>query len=197
MTTKLFLVALLLTLPLAAAEKTLITGHVAHGGYGGPIVQFTQIGPNQTSGILVGGMGGWIIDHTFVIGGGGYGLSSDVQADWYNTGAEEPFYLNFGYGGLMLGYINNSDNLVHYEVTGILGGGGASYRIKNDYNSNNDGDGLFVAEPAVNLVLNVTPFFRIAAGASYRYVTGVNLEGLTSSDLSGVSGQIQLKFGSF
>ena len=103
------LFGLCLAAPGFSGEQTLISGDIEHGGYGGPVFKFTQIGPNQDYGYLVGGQGGWIINHQFVLGGGGYGLSNNIPADWlpespdlYPTFGTQ--YLNFGYGGLFLAY---------------------------------------------------------------------------------------------
>jgi hypothetical protein len=182
-------------------EQTLLVGNVDHGGYGGPAFKIAQIGPNNSNAVLAGGQGGWIIDHKFIIGGGGYGLTTDVRADWIDfrtfDGEPQPHYLNFGYGGLLLGFIPNSDDLVHYEIYGLFGGGAVDYRIKDAEQSYDSSDGIFVAEPGINIMVNVTPFFRIGAGASYRYVSGLNDDVLTNEDLSGISGQIIFKFGSF
>ena len=49
----------------------------------------------------------------------------------------------------------------------------------------------------VNIMLNVTPIFRIGVGASYRAVESLSLPELTNRDLSGWSGNIQFKFGKF
>lgn len=196
-----FLLFILLTLSVTAKEQTLLSGHMDHGGYGGPVFKYTQVGPNNADGILIGGQGGWIIDHKFVLGGGGYGLVNNVTADWYDvyTFAGEPsqYVLDFGYGGLLLAFISNSDDLVHYELFSIIGSGGVNYRLKDDYTDSNNGDALFVAEPGVNVMLNVTKFFRIGVGGTYRFVQGVDLAGLTNDDLGGFSGQIILKFGAF
>jgi hypothetical protein len=197
-----FLFILFCAIPLLAAEQTLITGQVDHGGYGGPVVKYAQIGPEKADGILVGGQGGWIIDHKFVIGGGGYGLANKVAADWYDvkTYVGEPgsYILNFGYGGLLLAFISQSDELVHFEVFSIIGGGGVDYGL-DDYieHESATSDAIFVAEPGANVILNVTPFFRIGLGVTYRYVSGVDLVGLTNGDLSGFGGQIIFKFGAF
>jgi len=43
----------------------------------------------------------------------------------------------------------------------------------------------------------MTKFFRLCAGASYRFISGVDLVRLKSSDLSGISFNLALKFGSF
>src|SRR4051812_18742907 len=95
-----FVLALLLGAPLYAQE-TLIGGDVAFGGFGGPMVQFTSV--NKELGVLVGGAGGVIIDHTIAIGGAGYGLANDVSEA--NAPSATP-YLNLGYGGVFVQYIN-------------------------------------------------------------------------------------------
>jgi hypothetical protein len=63
---------------LNAQEQTLVgNGEISNGGFGGPVIKYTQI-KNEPA-ILVGGRGGWIINHTFVIGGGGYGLANQIE----------------------------------------------------------------------------------------------------------------------
>jgi hypothetical protein len=52
-------------------------------------------------------------------------------------------------------------------------------------------------EPALNAEVNITSFFRINAGASYRYISGLNYNNLKNEDFSGFSGALTLKFGSF
>ncbi|MBN1480770.1 hypothetical protein JXA70_10890 [candidate division KSB1 bacterium] len=188
-------------LPLVAKEQTLVSGHVDHGGYGGPVFKFTQIGPNNDGGFLMGGQGGWIIDHKLVIGGGGYGLVNNVNVNWYEVrtfdGEPQPHVLDFGYGGLLIAFISNSDDLIHYEIFSILGGGGVDYRLKNELNDEQNGDGFFIAEPGINIVFNITSFFRVGVGGTYRFVQGVDLPGMTNSDLMNFSGQVVLKFGAF
>jgi hypothetical protein len=50
----------------------------------------------------------------------------------------------------------------------------------------------------VNVELNVTDWFRVSAGASYRFVSGLNsLRGMETKDLAGPSVSIALKFGAF
>jgi len=197
-------IALLLLLSATIAfsgEHTLISGNMDHGGFGGPVVKISRIGPNSANAILVGGQGGWILGHKFILGGGGYGLTDNVRADWIENrvydGQSQPYYLDFGYGGLLLGFVQNSDDLIHYEIYGLFGGGGVGYRQKGGMDSHMDSDALFIAEPGINIMINVTPFFRIGAGASYRYVNGVDDAVLTDENLSGISGQIVFKFGAF
>ena len=117
-----FLLALLLGAPLRAQE-TLLGGDVEFGGYGGPVVQFTSL--NKQRGVLVGGGGGVVIGHTLSLGGAGYGLVNNVTEDV--APAATP-YLNLGYGGVYLRYINSSNALVHFTAGVLIGGGGAGFR---------------------------------------------------------------------
>ena len=177
-------------------EKTLLRGKIDHGGFGGPVVKFTQI--DDQFGVLVGGRAGWIIDHSIVLGFGGYGLSNEVKGE--NTFAGFDQNLNFGYGGFEMEYIVKSDDLVHLTFYTLIGAGAVNYRLDaevTDINWDPEADPFFALEPAVNFEINLTTFFRLNIGAGYRYISGVNDYGLTDSDLSGLSGNLTFKFGSF
>ena len=182
---------------LKAQEQTLVgNGEMSNGGFGGPVIKYTQI-KNEPA-ILVGGRGGWIINHTFVIGGGGYGLANQIDADYFSNFSKP--YIDFGYGGLELEYIIQSDKVVHFSIYTLIGAGGVNFRDNSfddwddwDFNS----DEFFVLEPALNVEVNITRFFRINAGASYRYISGLNYNNLKNEDFSGFSGALTLKFGSF
>ena len=124
-------------------------------------------------------------------------MTNDIEANnylIYDPWGNKP-YLNFGYGGLELEYIIQSDNLVHFSVCTLIGAGGVSYR-NSLWNNNEDGwnnwnspgDAFFVFEPAANVELNIISFFRINAGISYRLISGVNFDNLKNSDLGGLSG---------
>jgi hypothetical protein len=193
----------------AQQQETLFSSPVEHGGFGGVVTKMTPIRGEMAA--MFGGYGGWLIGHQFMIGGGGYGLVSNVRASAEAEQAyslnNKPLYVDFGYGGLMLEYIIEPTRLLHVNVQTLIGGGSVNYR-ENVYEDLFDddagdhrfgnGDAVFVAEPAVNVELNVTDWFRVAAGASYRYVSSVSaIRGIENKDLSDVSGQLALKFGSF
>jgi len=200
----LIMVFSLLALQVFAAEETLFSGELSHGGFGGPVVKVTQI--NGTNSILVGGRGGWILNHSFILGGGGYGLVSDIKVPGvYVDGVQANLML--GYGGLELEYIGKPNKLVHYSIYMLVGGGGISntildeegedYENHNHNNHNIEDDAIWVIEPALNVTLNMTSFFRISAGAGYRYVTSANLTGTSNSDLSSTSFNLTFRFGKF
>lgn len=183
-----------LTISVFAQEETLVGSSIESGGFGGPVVKFSSM--NGNTGILVGGRGGWIINHTFIIGGGGYGLANNVKAKTLGPNGER--YLNFGYGGLEMEYVSDSYRLLHFSFMTLIGGGGLGWRDENMRTGFvNDNETFFILEPGANVTLNVTKFFRISAGVSYRYITGIESSAATNADLSGLSGVLTLRFGKF
>ncbi len=189
------------TLPVLAQERTLLDiENIEHGGYGAFVTKVTSI--NGEGAVLMGGRGGWIINHVFAIGGGGYGLINNVHTRTVGPLGER--FVNLGYGGLDFEVIVNSDELVHFSVHSLIGAGSVGFRNdwSNGWNSNGNNydhhtDGFFVAEPGINVDLNVTPWFRASAGASYRYITGVTSGAAKNADLSGPSAMLSFRFGKF
>lgn len=126
-----FLFALLaLTAPAAAQEQIVAGGGLESGGFGALAVKLSDVADDFE--VFVGARVGWIINHTFVIGAGGYGLASDNRA------------VAFGYGGLELEYINRSGKPLHYSVYTLVGGGGVKPLF-------GDTDGVFVVESSASV----------------------------------------------
>ncbi|MFC1543463.1 hypothetical protein ACFL4K_02855 [Candidatus Neomarinimicrobiota bacterium] len=196
MKTNIVISILLLTIvPLSAQEQTLLGGNIDHGGFGGPTFQLTQFGDQIA--FLSGGRGGWIINHTLYLGAAGYDLEHHIKMD---TGPQTDRHLNLEYGGLELGVILKSNRLIHATVSAVVGGGGASYLNKEwdgDFTDVSTIDAFYVIEPSLQLIVNVTHYFRIGLGGSYRYVSGIELEGISNNYLSGPSASLTFKFGKF
>lgn len=203
------LVLFLFTMSMSAQEQeTLFDAPVEHGGFGALVTKVTPV--RGELGVMVGGYGGWLINHRFMIGAGGYGLTNNVRASaeaesHYSIDGER-LYLEFGYGGLMFEYIYAPHKLVHLNLHTLIGAGGVNYRedwhdyVDGDSNRRRYGRGnaVFVVEPTLSVEVNVTTWFRIAAGGSYRFVGGIDdLIGIESTDLAGPSGTLSLKFGKF
>lgn len=197
-------IMLLVAAACSAQEQTLLgSGSVDHGGYGALVVKFTSI--NDELGVLVGARGGWIINHTFSIGLAGYGLATQNRP--LREAPPGYPYVNMGYGGLDLEFIMNSDAVVHASIHTLIGAGAVGFRRWNGdewwsgdpFNAGweNRHDAFFVVEPGVNVDLNVISWFRVSVGGAYRYVGGVSSAVSTNSKLSGPSGMVTLRFGSF
>ncbi|MCU7493837.1 MAG: hypothetical protein HF314_03660 [Ignavibacteria bacterium] len=198
---KVILVFFLLSACTYAQRETVFEGDIENGGFGGPVVKFTEV--KKSFGVIVGGYGGWLINHQFLVGGGGFGLANDILADEEVTdifGFTERPRLNFGYGGLILEYYHDPMKLVHFSFSLLVGGGGVSYRegIFMEHSSrDNTPDAFFVLEPAVSGELNVAKFFKVGLGAGYRWASGINMPGVKNSDFSNFSINLALKFGKF
>ncbi|KPK81198.1 MAG: hypothetical protein AMS25_07250 [Gemmatimonas sp. SM23_52] len=79
----------------AAQERTLLGRGFHSGGFGGPVVKFSEVDGDFA--VFVGARGGWIINHMFVLGAGGYGLVNEID-----IGFPGPRDIEFGYGGVEL-----------------------------------------------------------------------------------------------
>jgi hypothetical protein len=113
-------------------------------------------------------------------------------------GPEGEKYINFGYGGFELEWIINSDKMLHFSVHSLIGSGWLNHTKDMHNNSGqNGGDNCFVLEPGVLADLNVTKFFRLSLGATYRYVNGIESPAASDASISGLSGVILLRFGKF
>jgi hypothetical protein len=177
--------------PTLAQVQTLISGDIEHGGFGGPVLHVTEL--NGEIGLMVGGRGGWIINHQFAVGIGGYGLVTHIEPKDFRTDT----YLEMGYGGVVLEYIEGPHKLIHFSTHILVGAGGVDYRYRYFDRDFADPDAFFIAEPGVNVILNVTEVLRIGLGGSYRHIRGVDLTGTSDSDLSGPSATLTLKLGVF
>lgn len=169
-------------------------GDVRHGGFGAPVVKFTEV--DNHFGVLAGGRGGWIINGSFIVGGGGYGLANVDNFRYVTNASGDRGRLAMGYGGLELTYVHRPDDLVHLSLGVLIGAGGLVWNPQGQSGGQED-DAFFVTEPELDVVLNVTSFFRAGLGLSYRFVRDVELFDLRNADVSGLAGVVTLKFGSF
>lgn len=180
--------------------KTLFGGgKTSHGGFGAIMVNYTEIGDKEA--LLVGGRGGWIMNHGFSIGLGGYGLTNNVYYD--DVISNERVQLEMGYGGLYMEATVASKWPIHLSFPILIGAGGATYVNAPDSSDRwssdpvADSEAFFVVEPGVNLELNITKFFRMDFGLNYRWTQGMNLLRTKDAELEGFSGGVTLKFGKF
>lgn len=183
----------LIPLSLAAQEEVVFKKVTVHGGFGGPFVELTSI-ENQ-SGFLAGGGGGIILNSFFV---GGFGQGGNFAMHSVN-GNEYP--LDFGFGGLWLGFTAPTLKSVHFYSSLKIGGGTISLTPKGG-NSENPfyDDGVFVVQPEAGVEVNFFKWFRLALTANYRLVTGVtpnNAGMLHNRDFNAAGMGLTFRFGKF
>ncbi len=179
--------------------KTILGRNSSVRGFGSLDLKTTEI--KDDIALMPGVMGGIIMSNHFVIGLGAYGMATEI--DFIGTEPETRQYLYGGYGGLVLGAIIAPREVIHVNIPILIGAGGA-YITENspdDFDRNNDefdeSSAFFVIEPGIELEMNVTKFFRLGMGVSYRYVAESELVNITDSELTNYSGHISLKFGNF
>lgn len=179
---------------------------LSHGFYGGFEFGYTEIA--KRSSLLTGFSLAWVVDHTIELGITGKGFATNPLPDILLQ--NQNYLYTGGYGGLHV-----AANIFGYKPINIsfpvtIGAGGISY-IRSQYSSFYDDFypesyyAFFVVEPGIELQFNMTRFFRLSAGVSYRYTSDIYLiysntsaqPVASPSILRGLNMGIKLKFGKF
>lgn len=160
----------------AERPSTLISSDDRLGWYVAPSLGYTSIRSN--AGLLVGGKGGVILNHRLVLGAAGYVYVNDAFG---NTGA----VADFGYGGAYLEYIFRPQELFHFSLSTVLGGGTANT------------DFVLVANPAVNGILNLSSTVHLGVEIAYRATKVMATNRPNTGWFSGPSFALFLQFGQF
>ena len=154
---------------------------IDNGFYASMTFGWTRI--DNENAFIIGPRIAWIANHYFALGIAGGGFSNFMHFplgddEYY---ARDEYFLAGGYGGILLEPIILAKDPVHVSFPITIGGGAVTANSKNgwtDYSYYYDDDNFdvyFVFEPGVDLELNITKFFRIAAGASYRLTNELNM----------------------
>jgi hypothetical protein len=172
---------------------------IAVGGYGGVTVLATDL-EGQTA-MLIGGEGAVLLDHRLVIGLGGYGLTSVVDAAPFENGDRS--LLMLGYGGPIMRYQFVGEGPLVLSIGALIGGGGFGFlreissqdwEVEEEYTT---GQVFFVIEPSLQAHVHLTRWMRLGANLNYRAIQGANARGVDDQGLSSFSGGGHLQFGWF
>lgn len=180
--------------------KTLLGRDRAGGGYGAFTAGYSVI--DNKHAVLFGGRFGWLACHSIGVGFGATGFMNEFH---YEALLGREVFLAGGYGGLYIEPILLPRFPVHLSFPVLFGAGGISYVSKEGNINNNlieDSVAFLIIEPAAELELNLTRFFRFAIGASYRFPTAfdVGLSGTPTANaqsIKGMSYTATFKFGKF
>lgn len=135
---------------------------------------------------------------------GAFSLNS-VYPNYYDQYGN-PLLMEVGYGGFKLEPVLFSKKLAHVTIPITFGGGATTLHSGNfDYSNGNwnnsydfyDADFFFLAEPGINLEVNVYKHLRLDLGGSYRFTSNTYLLGSPNYSIQGFAGNIGLKFGWF
>ena len=137
--------------------------------------------------------GGLTVKDRFTVGAYYNGSVNDIMPKSETTPG---LYMDFRSVGGFLEYTAMSKRLVHLSFPLFLGYG----EVEMDSDSGPDipGEAEFLTvEPTALLEVNLFRHVRLNLGAGYRFVGRMDYRNLTQSDISGFSGYLGLKIGSF
>ena len=188
------------------APQTLFHSGSKLGGYGGLDVAYTRLAGKDAS--VFCGTGALLVDRKFSLGLAGCGNASRISAQNYGDVVHESSdRLEFGYGGLVLGYQFFPKRVYNLSLTAMVGGGATAivnYRDGtwgderwHEHDHMKTHDAVFVTEPRLTGYVNLTRWARLGAFAGYRFVGGVQMKNLSNSDLAGPVVGGTLQFGWF
>ncbi len=210
--TKLMVISVLVlsSLSLHSQEKEMQTlfkksESVLLGGYGSFDIKGSQL-DGGFNGLFLGWHGGVILNNSYVLGLAGYGLLPTQKVNPPSNIAEfgTNYHLSGGYGGLLFEYVNSPNKLLHFNINTIVGAAGLTYtdlvNKEHEINKSYPKSVSFVVEPGIEAELNISKFFRMTLGLSYRYAPNIKLrynESDNQNVFNGVSVNLGFKFGEF
>ncbi|MDA3865738.1 MAG: hypothetical protein PF489_03190 [Salinivirgaceae bacterium] len=157
------------------------------GGFGGPIITIGQIDNNAF--VTVGGGGGVILNHRFMVGGFGEGTVSNLSP---KEDLLQKHYFEISSGGLWLGY-SIPINKKHHISASAFAGFGRAYLLRNAYESYFDN--ISYVRPTLEYEFRVNRIVGIAAGLAWPLYADFDLPYYKPKALSKPAASITLKFG--
>jgi hypothetical protein len=182
------------TPPPPEQPPTVLHGKLDLGGYGAPEVRMSSVA--RTPALFAGAQGGLILGHQLIIGAAGYGLATEQTAPALLQPAGGGAKLTIGYGGLRIAGIIASDRLVNFTVGALAGGGAVGSQVRGGAGTGLN-DTFWILEPDATVDVNLAKQFRLSTGLAYRFVGGLDVSGMTATQIGGASLTISLKVGSF
>lgn len=180
---------------------TLSNGHGGSGGYGALIFKATDF--DETSLLLAGFRGMWVINRSFGIGVEANGIIPVSKFDNIDPEGFNRAILVGGYGGLALEPIFWSNSVIHFTFPVSFGGGWLGYMEdwQDQYYYYNpelyDQDVFWYVEPGANLEFNIARFFRIDLGVTKRFTYDLNLIQTGQEAFDNWNYTFTMKFGGF
>jgi hypothetical protein len=199
--------------PAGAATQTPPTqgtiGPIESGFLIAPDAKWTEV--NNRSATLIGGYGGWMTEHTVLIGAGGYWLANDARD------------FEMAYGGAVVDWLVHGDRAIAFGARGLIGGGNATlggtlgdlFGVRTDQAAASLSRGghhgrpqdtrrltssslviaredYFIAEPQAIVSFRAKRWLHVDTGVGYRFIAGA---GSLNDRLDGLSGTLSVKFG--
>ncbi|MGB5818256.1 MAG: hypothetical protein WBG90_02135 [Saonia sp.] len=171
--------------------------NVVHGVYLGLTTHYGEI--NNKSAYFTGIKIAYVANQQFEVGLAVTGFYS--EQDFFNTVNLRDEDLIGGYAGLHLEPIFFSKSRVNLSFPVLIGAGAVGYvgdNFDDDLDDDfDDADALFVLEPGVNMLFNVSRYLQLEAGFKYRFSNKIDVVSSDISRLNGFSAGLGIKVGIF
>jgi len=165
--------------------------YLEHGIFIAPQAHISAI--DSELDFYLGARAAWVVNHSLMIGGSyNWNLDHPLVA---KTHADSSYYAKSHYGGLEVEYSFFAFRPIHFSVYNLVGFGSLDLLL-NDKNYVKQED-YFIYEPGVFLKINMTDYFHIGAGVTYRYINQLDNPFVSEKELGGLTGNLALKFGWF
>jgi hypothetical protein len=179
----------------SAQQGPLVLQPVDSGLVVTPEVKFTPV--NGSTGTMVGGYAGWLLEDTFLLAGAAY---------WLTDGADGA---SMSYGGLLVGWTVPVTPMLRLGGRGLFGWGyselpvlypyqGYAYKHGPPHGPSSQwvwvGDSFFVFEPQATAAIRLTKTVSFDIAGGYRLVADA---GGLDRELRGGFGSIGIRFGPF
>lgn len=174
--------------------------NVVHGVYLGLSTYFGEIEGEDT---YIGGLKvAYVANRQFEVGFMANILYSEQNIFNPRTNSNDDIVAI--YGGLHLEPILFGKKRVSLSFPLLIGGGGVGYvdhqAVINDENvdlEDDDIDAIFVLEPGMNVLFNISRYVQLEAGARYRFSSKIDLAQSPLDRINGFSAGIGVKLGVF
>jgi len=144
----------------------------------------------------------YVANRQFEVGFQGTFLYSEQDIFNPRSGTDDDLFA--AYAGLHLEPIFFSKSRINLSFPVLIGAGAAGFierdAVRNDLDidlEEDDVDAVFVLEPGVNALFNISRFVQIEAGVRYRFSSRIELTDSPVDRINGFSGGIGVKLGVF
>lgn len=172
--------------------------NTVHGVYLGLSTHYGKIGKEDA--YLTGFKIAYVANQEFEMGIEAVGFYSDLNGQGLSDNSKD---LAGAYAGFHLEPIFFGKSKVNLSFP-ILIGGGALVLLEDDLEFNqsdiddDDWHGIFVVEPGINILYNISRYVQLEAGVRHRFSSKINLEpDYNFSNINGFSAGVGIKVGVF
>lgn len=146
--------------------------------FGGPYLTVSSLDNNAA--VMLGGVTGVRLKN-WSLGVYGQWMVSGIRR---NVEGKENLKLNFGHGGLWVGYDHQPDKHIHFVSNLQIGWGRARFRDTQAKEIAFQDQNLLVLTPEIGVEINVIDFMSLRISGGYRWVGGNTLIGLETGNLN-------------